>query len=97
MNSETVPDLDKQRTASAEEENKFSLCAAELLRTYLCHGRPPRGGGPGAERRDEHEPPQLAGVVAVAEARVDEALHHAVVQVRLGLHKENSATSHTYI
>lgn len=55
--------------------------------SYLCHGRPPRRGGPDAERRDEHEPPELRAVVAaVAEARVHEPLRHAVVQVRLRLH-----------
>lgn len=55
------------------------------FRAHLCHGRAPHGGGPDAEGRDEHEPPQLPAVVAVAEPRVHEPLHHAVAQVRFGL------------
>jgi hypothetical protein len=54
--------------------------------THLCHGRAPRRGGPDAERGDEQEPPELRGVVVVAEARVHKPLHDAVGQVRLGLH-----------
>jgi hypothetical protein len=92
----SLPEKKKQRTQmhvcvwfSAKTEQQGHIDGTQQVcrfRTHLCHGRAPRRGGPDAERGDEHEPAELRGVVAVAEARVHEPLHDAVGKVRLGLH-----------